>query len=381
MSNDYYALLGVRPDASEDELKRAYRKLARQLHPDANGGDAESEARFKEVTLAYETLRDPERRRRYDMFGPESVPGSGAAGTGAAAGDMGAFFTGGLGGLFDAFFGATQGSHQQSRDRFAATKGPDVEASCSLSFEEAIFGTRKDVSARELVTCSVCSGSGAQAGTKPTACPECRGTGEIRRVRNSLLGQMVMASPCQRCRGTGQVIANPCPACRGAGRQSEMRTFSVDVPAGVDEGAILRLAGRGSAGVHGGPPGDLYVHLSVQPHPTMRRNGTDLELLVHVSMTQAALGAEVKVDTLEGPEPLVIAPGTQSGQVVKLRGRGVPHLGGRGRGSLVVTLVVDTPTGCSGEQEELLRRLAELRKEPVMAAHDGLISRLKSAFG
>ena len=370
MAADYYALLGVSPHATDEEIKRAYRRMARELHPDSTGGDAEAEARFKEVTRAYEVLRDPERRARYDRFGPDGVD--------APAGGMGdAFFGGGLGDIFDAFFGGGAGQRRRS----GPVRGSDAEVVVELEFREAVFGVQREIAVETPVACSTCQGSGARPGTTAMRCPECQGTGEQRRVRQSILGQVVTAVPCPRCQGLGEAIASPCSDCRGDGRRMEQRTFTVDVPAGVDHGSTLKLSGRGPAGPRGGPAGDLYVHLAVRPDLRFTRQGDDLESVLHVSVTQAALGMSQEFETLDGAETLVIPPGTQTGHVVRLRGKGVPHVRGRGRGDLHVNVVVDTPTGLTKTQEELLRRLAAERGEEVAAADEGLMSRLRSAFG
>jgi molecular chaperone DnaJ len=376
---DFYALLGVDRNATEDEIKRAYRKLARELHPDATGGDPETAERFKEVTLAYETLRDPDRRRRYDMFGPDAIRGSGVGGPGPGPGDV---FGGGLGDLFDAFFG--QGSPFGATASRTGPAGPmaggDARVSVELTFEEAVFGAEKEVRSRLPVVCSTCEGTGAAPGTSPTACSACNGTGEIHRVRQSILGRMVTATACGRCHGMGEIISSPCPDCRGEGRRTEERTWTVNVPAGVDDGSVLRLPGRGPAGPRGGHSGDLYVELRVRPHPYFRREGYDLVHVLHLSMTQAALGAELSLPTLDGEEELVIPAGTQGGRTFRLRGRGVPHVQARGRGDLIVEVVVDTPTELTPEQEELLRQLAALRGEEVAPAESGLLHRIRSAF-
>lgn len=387
MAADYYAQLGVEPNATEDEIKRAYRRLARELHPDANGGDARAEERFKEVTFAYEVLRDPERRRRYDMFGPEAVRGTGA-GTGGGGGGFGnaeSVFGAGLGDLFDSFFGGNPfgsggGGSRGRGGRAGPPRGQDMEAVVELDFAEAVFGTRHELAVRVPVGCATCGGSGARVGTTPTTCSACSGAGEIRRVRQSILGQMVTASVCSRCGGTGEEVASPCPDCRGEGRRTEERTYTVEVPAGIDDGQTLRLTGRGAAGPRGGPAGDLYVHVRVRPHERFRRQGFDLVHELHVSMTQAALGAHLSYPTLDGVEDLVIAAGTQSGRVYRLRGRGVPHVEGRGRGDLLVEVVVDTPTQLDREQEELIRRLALARGEEVAPAEAGFFSKVRSAF-
>ena len=230
------------------------------------------------------------------------------------------------------------------------------------------------------MTCGTCGGLGARPGTTPITCTTCRGAGEVRRVRQSILGQMVTASPCPRCGGTGEEIPSPCPDCRGDGRRTEEQTFTVDVPAGVDEGSTLRLTGRGAGGVRGGPPGDLYVHLRVRPHPSLTREGVDLLGECHVSMTQAALGVHLAFDTLDGVEEITVEGGTQTGRQIRLRGKGVPHLQSRGRGDLIVTVVVDTPTELTKTQEELLRALAAERRETVAEAEAGLMSRIRGAF-
>lgn len=366
---DYYELLGVARSASPDEVKRAYRQKARELHPDANPGDPETEERFKEVALAYEVLSDPERRARYDRFGPEGVGG-------AAGGDP---FGANLGDIFDAFFGGSMFGGARSGPS-GPPRGQDLEVVADLEFTEAVFGVDKPVTLRTYVTCNDCGGLGAAEGTQPTTCPECSGTGQVRRVRQSLLGQMVTAGPCGRCGGLGQTIATPCPTCRGEGRTIEEKTYRIEVPAGVDHGSTVRLQGFGAVGPRGGTAGDLYVHLRVREHEHFVRDGDDLRCDLHVAMTQAALGATVSVDTLDGSEELVVAAGTQSGKLAVLRGKGVPHARGRGRGDLIVRLVVDTPTKLSKSQEELLRQLAAEREEPV-ADHEGrLRKRIRSAF-
>jgi molecular chaperone DnaJ len=373
---DYYTLLGVSRSATEDEIKRAYRSLAKELHPDTNAGspDEAKVERFKLVNRAYETLKDPERRRQYDMFGSD--------GDRVAAGDPFGFAAGGgLGDVFEAFFGGSPfGGRGGGPRRARPLQGENVEAMVDLDFAEAVLGTEREVTVRAGTTCQACSGSGARAGTTPVTCTACNGAGELRRVRQSLLGQMVTSSPCARCGGTGEEITTPCPECKGQGRRLEERSYSVEVPAGVDDGSTLRLSGRGAAGPRGGPPGDLYLHLRVSPHTSLTRDGFDLRTVLRASMAQAALGAQLKVDTLEGPEELVVPPGCQTGHEVLLRGRGVPHLQRRGRGDLIVTIAVDTPTELTQAQEELLRRFAHERGEEVAPAEAGLISRIRSAF-
>jgi molecular chaperone DnaJ len=264
--------------------------------------------------------------------------------------------------------------------RSGPRKGEDAESSLNLEFAEAVFGVQRELTVRLPHSCPTCSGTGARPGTTPITCSVCQGAGEVRRVRQSILGQMVTASPCTRCGGTGEEITSPCPDCKGEGRRREERSFVIDVPAGVDEGSTLRLPGRGAGGRRGGPAGDLYVHLHVRNHPTITRRGADLLSVVHIAMTQAAIGITLPFETLEGAEELSIPSGTQSGREFRLRGRGVPHLQGRGRGDLIVTIIVDTPTDLGKEQEELLRQLAAARGEEVAPPETGLMSKLRSAY-
>ncbi len=369
MATDYYELLGVGHDASEDELKRAYRQRARELHPDSTGGDPEAERLFKETSLAYEVLRDPERRRRYDMFGPDGVD--------ASSQNMGDVFGGDLGDLLGAFFGGGG----RTRQRTGPARGSDAETVLNLTFREAAFGASKEMSVDTLISCATCTGSGARQGTTATRCDACGGTGEMRRVRQSILGQVVTAFPCNRCGGNGEVVTSPCPDCRGEGRRSEQKTFTVDIPAGVDHGSTLRLGGRGSAGVRGGPAGDLYVHLAVASDDRFEREGDDLVVTVPIAFSQAVLGASMTIETLDGDEDVEIPAGTPTGHVVRMRGRGIPHVRGRGRGELRVHFVVVTPTDLSKEQEELLRRFASERGEQVAPPGEGFFSKLRSAFG
>jgi molecular chaperone DnaJ len=370
---DFYELLGVSRTASDDEIKRAYRQLARELHPDTNP-DPAAEEQFKKVTLAYEILRDPERRQRYDTFGPEGLRGTGAAGGGPGANPFADF---GLGDLFESFFGAGFGG---GRGRGGPVGGANLEVVADLDFEDAVFGIKHEVTLRAPVRCDTCDGIGAAPGTSPVRCSVCEGTGEIRRVRQSILGQMVTASPCSRCGGMGQEIASPCPDCRGDGRRTEERSYAVEVPGGVDNGTTLRLAGRGAAGPRGGPNGDLYVHVRVRPHERFQRDGFNLVHDLHVPMTQATLGAHIPFTTLDGDEDLVLPAGTQTGREFRLRGRGVPHLEGRGRGDLIVRAVVETPTRLSRGEEELLRKFAIERGEEVASEDTGLFSKIRSAF-
>jgi molecular chaperone DnaJ len=375
---DLYELLGVGRDASDEELKRAYRAKAREFHPDTNQDDTESDERFKEISLAYEVLKDPERRARYDRFGAEGV--FGAAAGGGAPGDP---FGGGLGDLFDAFFNGMGGAAGGGRSRRTGPMpGPDAELVLRLTFREAVFGVQRDVEVQTPVHCDTCEGSGAQPGTTAVRCADCQGAGELRRVRQSILGQVITAVPCGRCQGSGQSIDHPCSDCGGEGRRSEHRTLTVDIPAGVDDGSTLRLAGHGPAGFRGGPNGALFVHVSVQADPVFERSGVDLHASVHVPLTMAALGGSIGFDTMDDARDLTIAAGTDTGAVIQLKGLGVPKLRGRGRGDLFVHVSVDTPTGLDDRQKELLFALAEARGEELGDAphSEGIFSKLRSAL-
>ena len=370
MSTDFYELLGVARTASADDIKRAYRKLARELHPDRNPGNKEAEEKFKEVSRAYEVLSNDESRARYDRFGEAGMSGGG--------GDP---FGGGFGDIIDAFFGG--GSPFGGRTGSSGPpRGQDLEVIVDVSFVDAVFGSQQEVRVRTAVACDECSATGAAAGTSPTTCGECRGAGQVRRVRQSVLGQMVTTSACPRCNGVGETIASPCTACRGEGRIVKEISLTVEIPAGVDTGQTLRLTGRGAVGPRGGGAGDLYVHLRVAAHESWRREEDDLVTDVPISIAQAALGTELDLDTLDGVEHLVVPAGVQHGHEFVLRGRGVPRLvqGGRarGRGNLRARVVVEVPTKLSGAERDVLRRFAELRGEQVN--DDGIVSKIKSAF-
>lgn len=375
MTTDYYELLEVDRGASPDDIKRAYRRLARQLHPDTNP-DPSAEARFKLVAQAYEVLSDPDKRQRYDRFGPDGVN------AGAGSGDPFGFGGGGGGinDIFDAFFGGNSPFGGGGRGRGGPPRGPDLEVVADLAFEQAVFGVRHPVDVRSQVACETCTGSGAKPGTEPITCLECAGSGQVQRVRQSFLGQMVSTSACPRCGGLGQVVADPCEDCHGEGRRVEDRTYTVDIPAGVDTGSTLRLTGRGAAGPRGGANGDLYVHCRVQSHDRFTREGHDLHCDLPLSFAQATLGTHVEFATLDGTEDLVVPRGTPTGREFRLRGRGVPHLERRQRGDLIVRAVVQVPASLTAEEEELLRQFATLRGEDVAPVDAGLLSRIRSAF-
>jgi len=371
VARDHYEVLGVERRATADEIKRSFRRLARDFHPDANPDDPQAEARFKEIAHAYEVLSDPDRRQRYDAYGDD--------GDMAQSGFGGGFGGGGLGDIFDAFFGGNPFGGA-TRGQSGPPAGPDLEAAITISFEEAVFGTHAPVTVRTAVRCVECEGSGAQPGTYAATCPDCGGAGQVRRVRQSILGQMVTAGPCPRCQTSGSIVEYPCPACQGDGRTVEEQTYTVEIPAGIEDGRAVRVSGRGAVGQRGGRSGDLYIHVRVRPHDRFERHGNDLVHDLHLSFAQAALGCHLTFETLDGSEDLVIERGTQYGKVLRLRGRGVPFVDGRGRGDLLVRVVVDTPDKLTEAEDSLLRELAALRGEAVAPAEEGFFSKIRSAF-
>ncbi len=370
--SDFYELLDVERNASADEIKKAYRKRARELHPDANPGDEAAEQEFKELARAYETLRDADKRARYDRFGDT---GNGNRGGGDPFGG------GGVGDIFDAFFGdQSPFGGGGRRGPTGPARGPDLEVVTELDFTEAVFGAQHKVDVRTAVACDTCDATGAAEGTKPSTCGDCGGAGHVRQVRQSLLGQMVTTGACPRCSGTGVIIENPCADCSGEGRRLEDKTFTVDIPPGVDAASTLRLQGRGAVGQRGGGAGDLYVNFRVRAHDRFVRDGVDLHADLHIPVTQAMLGADVEFETLDGVEAIKVPPATPTGHTFRFRGKGVPVVNRSGRGDLHVHVVIDLPHDLDEEQEELVRRLAELRDEPVGTEGRGFFSKLRTAF-
>ncbi len=354
---DFYTTLGVERGASDAEIKRAFRKLAQQWHPDVNKDPAAQE-RFKEINEAYQVLSDPERRQRYDMFGRAGVGGGGEGEYGFSGG-----FGGGFSDIFDAFFG---GATATSARRGRPQTGSDLRYDLRITFEEAVVGTEKEIGFTVLGRCDTCSGSGAKPGTEPVTCPQCNGRGEVRSVHQTMLGQMVNVTACPRCRGEGRIVEDACETCKGDGRVERERILQVTIPAGIDEGHQIRLSGEGEVGPRGGAPGSLYVAVHVAPHPTLKRDGTELYHEASVSIAQAALGTTLLVPTVEGEEEVEIKPGTQPGTEIRLRGKGVPHVRRSGvRGDLHVLVDVAVPTRLSKRQRELLTQYAEDAGEAV----------------
>ena len=354
---DYYEVLGIQKGASEDEIKKAYKKLARKYHPDMNPGDKEAEEKFKEVNEANEVLSDPEKKARYDQFGFAGVdPNYGAGAGGGAYG--GGFDFGDLGDIFGSFFGGGFGGGQR-RNPNAPQRGESIRASVSVSFTEAAFGCEKSVTLERSEQCPTCKGNGCAPGTTPEICPDCHGTGTVQTRRQTPMGVFASNGPCRKCGGTGQLIHQPCPDCRGTGAVRKRKTIKVNIPAGIDHGQTISLRGQGNAGRNGGPAGDLLITVMVQPHELFRRDGVDVFCEAPITFAQAVLGAELEIPTIDGKVKYSIPEGTQTGTVFRLKGKGIPVLNGRGRGDQYVTVTIETPRNLNKEQREALRRFSE----------------------
>jgi molecular chaperone DnaJ len=351
---DYYEILGLQKGSGEDEIKKAFRKLAIQYHPDKNKGNKEAEEKFKEINEAYQVLSDPEKKAQYDQFGTTDFNGGFGGGY-----DGGFDFSdiGGFGDIFDSFFG---GGFSGRRRRTGPERGADIEYTITLTFEEAVFGAEKEVQIARHETCETCKGSGAKAGTSARTCDKCGGAGQIRLQRNTPLGSFVSMTTCDKCAGKGKVILDPCPDCHGAGKERKQRKITVNIPAGVDTGNVIPLRGQGEHGAHGGPPGDLYVNIRVNSHSMFKRKGFDIYIDTHISFGKAALGAELKVPTVDGEVKYQIPAGTQPGTVFRLKGKGVPRVNSHGRGDQYVNVVVDVPKNLSDKQKEALKEFMEL---------------------
>ena len=352
---DYYEVLGVSKGASDDDIKKAYRKMAKEYHPDLHPGDKVAEAKFKEVGEAYEVLSDPQKKSRYDQFGHAGVDpnfggGPGAGGWGGVDVDFGD-----IGDIFSSIFGGGFGGGTRRQNPNAPRQGSDVGASVFISFEEAAKGCKKKVKVERVTTCSDCSGSGARRGTSPTTCPVCGGSGMVNHQQRTPFGVMQTQSPCSRCQGRGRIIENPCPTCSGQGRVRKSGEVGINIPAGIDDGQVITIPGHGNAGVNGGPAGDLQVQVTVRPHPLFERDGFNIWYELPITYAQAALGAEVDIPTLDGKIPYTIKDGTQPGDVLRVRGKGIPYINGRGTGDLLLKVVVEVPKNLNKEQKKILQ--------------------------
>jgi len=368
---DFYEVLGVSREASDDEIKKAYRKKAFEFHPDRNPDSPEAEASFKEAAEAYDVLRDEQKRRMYDQYGHEGLNGGGFGGGGFHnAEDIFSQF----GDIFSDLFGFSMGGAARGP---RAQMGADLRYNLTVSFQQAAKGDEVTLKIPKRVTCDGCDGSGAAPGTEPERCGTCGGMGQVRQSQ----GLFSITMPCHACNGTGQNIAHPCPKCRGAGIVQEVKELSVRVPAGVDTGNRLRLRGEGEPGIHGGPPGDLYVVINVEPDKTFRRQGQDLLFTTEVSFTQAALGDKIEIPTLDDPVTMDVPTGTQSGEIFRMADLGMPDLSYGGHGDLLVEVIVKTPTKLSKRQEELLQEFAELEEEKASSKVKKMFSKAKKVMG
>jgi molecular chaperone DnaJ len=370
---DYYEVLGVQKGASEAEIKKAFRGLARQYHPDVNKEDPNAHEKFKEVNEAYQVLSDAQKRQQYDQFGHAAEQGGG----GGNPFEGGGFGGQNVGDIFDMFFGGGRG-----RNPRGPVQGDDLQYNMELSLEEAAFGTTKEVRLPVTEECETCHGSGARPGTQPTTCPKCKGSGTITSRQNTIFGQFVNQAPCDRCGGDGKIVESPCPTCRGRGEVQKSRTIEVKIPGGVETGNRLRMAGYGDKGERGGPPGDLYVVMNVRPDRRFKRQGDDLFHEVSISFIQASLGTEVEVPTLDGPETVKIPEGIQPSDTVTMKGKGMKRLRGSGRGDQILVVEVKTPKNLSKRERELLLEFSHLRGERVQqtAEHKSFFEKLKGAF-
>ena len=373
---DYYEVLGVQKGASEDEIKKAYRKMAKQYHPDLHPGDEKAEAAFKEVNEAYEVLSDGDKKARYDQYGHAGVdPNFGAGGNPYGSWGGGVDFD--IGDIFSSFFGGGGGRRANPN---APRRGGDVSASLILSFEEAAFGCKKQVDVRVVETCHTCGGSGAAKGTSATTCPVCHGSGQEMRQQRTPFGVIQTQAACSRCKGKGKIIEKPCPDCRGVGQVRVSTKVGVNIPAGIDDGQILTVRGKGDSGINGGPAGDLEVQVSVRPHPIFERDGYNLLCELPLTFTQLALGAEIEIPTLEGKVKYEIKEGTQPGEVIRLRQNGITYVNGRGKGDLIARITVEVPRSLSFKQKEALEAFEESLGESNYQKRKTFFDKVKDIF-
>jgi len=375
---DYYEVLGIEKSASEDEIKKAYRRLAKKYHPDLNPGDAQAEKNFKEVNEAYSVLSDADKKAKYDQYGHAAFdPASG--GFDGGFGGFGGFDMGGFGDFFESFFGGGSFSQGGSR-RQTAEAGEDITVRLSIRFEEAAFGCQKEVTYNKIEACSSCSGSGAAQGSSAETCSTCHGAGQVRTTQRTILGMIQTMAACPNCNGKGKVIKNPCTACRGAGQVRIRKKLNVTIPAGIDDGQSIRLRSQGNVGRGGGPAGDLYVTVSVARHEIFVRQGNNITCDVPITFAEAALGGEITVPTLTGNTTYRIPEGTQTGTKFTIRGKGIQYVNARGAGDLIFTVIVETPKNLTDEQKELLVKFSGDCGEGKYSRRDRFIDKLNQLF-
>lgn len=377
VKKDYYEVLGVSKQASADDIKKAYRKLAKQYHPDVNSGDKEAEAKFKEANEAYSILSDDQKRSAYDRFGHSAFDGTGGGG---GFGGFEGFGFGGLDDLFESFMGGGFGRSSSQNRKNGPIRGKDLQYAIEISFEEAAFGVNKEVPISRLQTCSTCSGTGAKNGTTVETCKHCQGTGQVRYTQATPFGQFVNVKTCDVCRGEGKIITQPCETCHGKGRVSKNQKISLNIPAGIDEGQTISLRGEGESGTRGGSAGDLYVTIHIKPHDIFKREGYDVVCDVPISFTQAALGAEIDIPTIDGIMKYMIPEGTQTSTVFKLKGKGIKRLRSNSRGDQYIRVNVEVPTKLSQKQKDILRQLADISGDEGLDQKKGFFDKVKNLF-
>lgn len=366
---DYYEVLGIDRNASETEIKKAFRQLAKKYHPDLNPDNKDAEQKFKEINEAYEVLSDPDKKSRYDRFGHAGVDQNGGFGQGFS----------GFGDIFEDIFDMFGGGFSSARKK-GPRKGSDIKYRLDIEFEEAAFGAEKEIEFSRTENCSKCAGTGAEPGTSKTTCPKCNGTGEIKYAQNTPFGQIVRVGTCDRCHGSGEIIDKPCTTCSGTGKERRIRKINIKIPAGVDTGSIIPLRGEGESGEKGGPPGDLYVYINVNPHEIFTREGNDIFCEIPISFVQASLGAEIEVPSLEEKIQHIIPEGTQTGTVFRFKNKGIPNVRGYGRGDQYVKVIVQVPTKLTEKQREILNQFALESGEKVSEHKKGFFDKVKDAF-
>lgn len=377
MARDYYEILGVSKDASQDEIKKAYRKLAVKYHPDKNPDDKEAEEKFKELSQAYEALSDPEKRQRYDRFGPDAFSGAGArSGAGGFHDPFDIFsqvFNGGGGSIFEELFGS--GGHSSKRHN-GPVEGSDLRYDLEINFEDAVYGLKKEINIPRMETCATCKGHGTAPGSKKERCKHCGGAGQVSMSQ----GFFQVRQPCPVCKGEGSIISNPCKSCSGTGRVRNTKKLKISIPPGVDTGSRLRVSNEGEGGVRGGNPGDLYVFIHVKPHEIFKREGSDIICRLPIDFPTAALGGEVEVPTVTGKTKIKIPAGSQNGKILRMKGKGMPSLRGSGRGDQLVSLVIEVPERLSKEQKELLKKYKEISTKSNYPRIEAFFNKAKSFF-